>query len=63
MKKETLLSYGGKGVVNHKGYKINVTNDYLEKTKLHHLPIELIDMISDIAADYGVSLDGIEESR
>lgn len=24
---------------------------------------ELIDMISDIAADYGVSLDGIEESR
>lgn len=41
MKKETLLSYVGKGVVNHKGYKINVTNDYLEKSKLHYLEIEL----------------------
>lgn len=41
MKKETLLSYIGKGIVNHKGYKINVTNDYLERTKLHYLQIEL----------------------
>lgn len=41
MKKETLLSYAGKGIVNHKGYKINVTNDYLEKTKAHYIQIEL----------------------
>lgn len=41
MKKETLLSYVGKGIVNHEGYKINVTNDYLERTKLHYLQIEL----------------------
>lgn len=41
MKKETLLSYVGKGVVNHNGYKISVTNDYLEKTKYHYLQIEL----------------------
>lgn len=41
MEKETLLSYVGKGVVNHKGYKINVTNDYLEKSKIHYLQIEL----------------------
>lgn len=41
MKKETLLSYIGKGIVNHEGYMINVTNDYLEKTKYHYLQIEL----------------------
>lgn len=41
MKKEILLSYVGKGIVNHKGYKIIVNNDYLEKTKYHYLQIEL----------------------
>lgn len=41
MKKETLLSYVGKSDVNHNGYIIKVTNDYLEKTKCHYLQIEL----------------------
>ncbi len=41
MQKETLMSYIGKGIVDHNGYKINVTNDYLEKSKYHYLQIEL----------------------
>ena len=42
MNKETLISYIGKGEVNHKGYKIKVTKDYLEKTQYNLLQIELL---------------------
>lgn len=41
MNKETLLSYVGKGTVNHKGYKIEVRKDYLEKMKEEYIQIEL----------------------
>ncbi len=71
MKKETLLSYVGKGVVNHEGYKIKVTNDYLERTKLHYLKIELkpINDYTDSAFFEGMleyakddSFDGMEKA-
>lgn len=71
MNKETLLSYVGKGVVNHKGYKIDVTNDYLEKSKIHYIQIELkpINNYTDSAFFNGLleymkekDIENIEES-
>lgn len=41
MNREILMSYIGKGEVNHNGYIIEVTSDYMKINKIHYLEIEL----------------------